>query len=202
MFPLDNLQTGLSLSDQLQESLLSKVLRLEGENEKLTAALKAGDYYNVACRHCSEKDSAVSTLHTEDAFSSSSSAETDRDRHLEDNSDHASHEFLNYIPDKLSTQPRTSEDSDTQYLKEQNAYLKAEVAALRGTVQQYEKLEVKLAESRHSEVLAKRQLYEAEEKLRDLKEHDRLAESEKLKVSLAAEWYRKPMGSCHLFPVL
>ena len=64
---------GISLSDQLQESLSSKIQRLEIENEQLRAADRhhsGVDGQILACRHCLEKDSAIGTIHTsEDACS-------------------------------------------------------------------------------------------------------------------------------------
>ncbi|OQV24144.1 putative Protein Daple [Hypsibius exemplaris] len=154
--PDADIQAGtLSLSDQLHESLSSKVLRLEIENEQLKASDRNQDSHSTSCRHCQEKDSAIGTAHTrsEDACSTGESSVegADHERQLESDPGYDTIDFKyssssgSALPDSLPTRHLKSTefllnhvfDNSSSLLREENFRLKEEIVALKAAFLEY-----------------------------------------------------------------
>jgi hypothetical protein len=137
------LGSSLSLSDQLQESLSSKVLRLEIENEQLRAADRchSGDV-QLSCRHCLEKDSAIGTLQTsEDTCSTGdSSLEADHERHLESDPGYDTVDYkYSALPDPVPSREFLLNhvfDNSNAALREENFCLKNELVSLKASIKE------------------------------------------------------------------
>ncbi|XP_055332238.1 girdin-like isoform X2 [Paramacrobiotus metropolitanus] len=159
---------GLSLSDQLTESLSTKVLRLEIENEKLRCLLESRDREHIPT-HRSNSDYTDSDIGSggSDSYDLCAS-QTNSLFHTMDStltyeeSTVTGSTLCEYEPmtlDRHLISPNNKSVSKLHsYLEEENFLLKAEILSLKKSLEQYEKLEAKLTECHDERIETRKSL--------------------------------------------
>lgn len=176
----------MSLSDQLTESLSTKVLRLEIENEKLHALLESrGHIPPRDSPQCIDSD--VGSASDGEDLCNSRSAATMYDivdgsigyeesmvtvyplSQYEDEESPSPKPQSNFALPPLDWSPHHGENSpdvktpskSDLYVEEENFHLKTEISTLKKTLEQYQKLESRLSASREEQIDTRKSLDDA-----------------------------------------